>query len=216
MGIGSPSLSLYQRSSESRTAQTIAAIRLATGEFEKKYNVGFANSLRLRLMGHSLTVFAIYLSLLCYLLGVVCWVSGQRGRRYRILWTTGCVALLVHAAFAFHFYHGWSHADAVELTAEQTASIIGVRFGEGIWFSYLLMLIWAVDVSILWSSSAAETSGTGCFSQFVHGYAFFILFNGTVVFEDGWIRWAGIVGTLWIIRLSWRFRKRVPRAEGQV
>ena len=157
-------------------------------------------------MGHTLTAVTIYLSLVSYLLAVVCWVSKRRGQRYRVLWTIGCVSLWLHAASAFHFYHGWSHADAVRETAEQTEAILGVPLGEGIWFSYLLMVVWLADVVLMWRSDANIPAGSGCLSLAVHAYAFFILFNGTVVFEDGVVRWAGVVGVLWLARLAWRHR----------
>lgn len=162
-------------------------------------------------MGSTLIALTIYVSLLSYLLAVVCWVTCRRGPRYRIFWTVGCLFLWAHAFCAFHFYHGWSHAHAVQLTAKQTQEVMGYAYGDGIWFSYLLLVIWLVDVVQLWR--AEPESGRSnvwlYFSYGVHAYAFFILFNGTVVFEEGLVRWGGMVGTLWVIRLAWRFR-RVP------
>src|SRR5689334_14734844 len=45
----------------------------------------------------------------------------------RNCWTAGCWAYLLHVVCAFEFYHHWSHADAYEFTAEQTAEVVGVR-----------------------------------------------------------------------------------------
>lgn len=165
-------------------------------------------------MGSNLIVATIYLSLLSYLLAVVCWVSGRRTARYRGLWTAGCLFMWMHAICAFHFHHHWSHADAVELTAERTMAVMGYAYGTGIWFSYLLLVIWLIDVVQLWRTNASSSSNAWhYFSYGVHAYAFFILFNGTVVFEQGVTRWAGVIGTLWIVRLVWRFRRVVvPRA----
>ena len=178
-------------------------------------------------MGSFLIAITIYVSLIAYLLAVVCWVAGRRDEVYRVLWTVGCTFLWAHALCAFHFYHGWSHADAVRLTAEQTKAVIGYEYGNGIWYSYLLLLIWMIDVVRLWrigipkpsaAASETETNESVCrsswfwpvFSYCVHAYAFFILFNGTVVFEEGAVRWGGIIGTLWIIQMAWRFR--APRS----
>lgn len=148
----------------------------------------------------------IYGSLLSYLLALICWVSRQRGRPYCVLWTLGCVLLWCHALAAFQFYHNWSHASAVELTAEETLAVIGVPLGNGIWFSYLLLAIWAVDAALCWYPRSRLVSARRWFSCCVHLYAFFILFNGTVIFETGAVRWAGIIGTIWIARMAWRFR----------
>lgn len=159
-------------------------------------------------MGHTLTVATIHLSLISYLLAVVCWVTGRRGPRYRWLWTGGCVMLLAHAIFAFHFYLGWSHGAAVQETARQTEEMLGFRFGPGIWFSYFLVLVWIVDVVLLWRNrgSELESAWWKWFTNAVHAYAFFILFNGTVVFEEGVVRWGGIIGTIWLARMAWRYR----------
>lgn len=176
-------------------------------------------------MGHFLIAITIYTSLIAYLLAVVFWVSGRRAEGYRTLWTVACTSLWVHAFCAFHFYHHWSHADAVRLTAEQTKAVIGYEYGNGIWYSYLLLLLWMVDVIRLWvqrdpqsasqSGAAPDSSGSTssawywtAFTYAVHAYAFFILFNGTVVFEEGAVRWGGIIGTILIVRMAWRFRHR--------
>ena len=170
-------------------------------------------------MGDFLIVSTIYVSLIAYLFAVLFWVSGRRTKGYRLLWTTGGFSLWLHALFAFHFHHRWSHADAVQLTADRTEAVIGYAYGGGIWFSYLLLFLWLVDVIQLWRCSfpgtrVSEARGTvkratawTYFSYGLHAYAFFILFNGTVVFEEGAVRWGGIIGTFWIARMAWRFRK---------
>lgn len=111
-----------------------------------------------------------------------------------------------HAIAAFHFYHHWSHAHAVELTAQETAAILGEPFGNGIWFSYLLLVLWAVDAGLCWVPRLDEVAVRQGVTAFVHVYVFFILFNGTVIFESGPVRWAGIIGTIWAARMAWRFR----------
>ena len=161
-------------------------------------------------MSHPLISLTIYGSLLSYLIALVCWVSRQRGAVYRAAWSAGCILMLLHAIAAFHFYHHWSHAHAVELTAEETLRITGTAFGNGIWFSYALILFWAIDVGLCWVSKLRDSKLRAWFSVLVHLYAFFILFNGTVIFEEGPVRWAGIVGTIWVVRMAWRFRNRQP------
>jgi len=157
-------------------------------------------------MGPTLIAITIYISLIAYALAVVCWVTGRRSEGYRNLWTVGCLFLWAHAICAFHFHHNWSHADAVQLTATQTQAVIGYSYGNGIWFSYFLLVIWLFDVVQLWRQDS-RSARWNYFSYAVHAYAFFILFNGTVVFEQGLVRWGGVIATFWIARMAWRFRK---------
>ncbi len=155
-------------------------------------------------MGSLLTFWAIYTSLACYLLAVVNLLTRPGGSRwYRALWTAGCLLLWAHAGFAFHFYHHWSHAAAVQATARETREILGWQFGAGIWFNYALLVAWSVDVTQLWLSREFMVQPWSPFSTVVHLYAFLILFNGTVVFEHGPIRWLSIAATTWLIWLLW-------------
>ncbi len=155
-------------------------------------------------MGSLLTSGAIYTSLACYLLALVNLLTRTGGSRcYRALWTAGCILLWAHAGFAFHFYHHWSHAAAVQATARETREILGWQFGAGIWFNYALLAAWSVDVTQLWLRRDLMVQPWSPFSTAVHFYAFLILFNGTVVFEHGPIRWLSIAATTWLIWLLW-------------
>ena len=158
---------------------------------------------------HPLIQISIYGSLACYVVAAGLWLSKLQGKAYRNLWSAGCLLMWAHAFAAFHFYHGWSHQHAVDLTAMETQRVMGVAYGRGIWASYGLLLLWAADVLLCWlmpTSKERSASWQRWFTMLVHAYAFFILFNGTVIFEEGIIRWAGIVGTIWLARMAWRFR----------
>src|SRR5258708_31308395 len=61
-------------------------------------------------------------------------------KRQRGLWTLGCLLLWAHVACAFAVYHHWSHDDAYARTARETAEMIGVDWGGGIYFNYLFVL----------------------------------------------------------------------------
>ena len=158
-------------------------------------------------MGSILTNWTIYLSLMCYAVAVVCTLNRRLRGLYRGAWSAACLLLWGHAASAFHFYFAWSHAAAVAETARQTQEVLGWSFGAGIWFSYALMALWLIDVVRLWSTS----SGAKCnrLATVVHLYAFFILFNGTVIFERGPIRWFGMIVTAGLIgSIFARYRRR--------
>jgi hypothetical protein len=147
------------------------------------------------MLGPLLTHWTIRLALAAYALWLSTWLAGggkaaakwQRGSRW--LYTAACALFLAHVACAFHFYHGWSHREALDDTAEQTEEMLGFAFGEGIYFSYLFMLLWVVDVAWLWLLPLRRP---GWLTAPIQLYMAFIAFNGAVVFEGGVTRWVGV------------------------
>ena len=155
--------------------------------------------------GELLTLWTIRLALVCYVAFVALRVTApsrhdSRALAPRIIWTLGCGLLLVHVVCAFHFYHGWSHAAAWEKTASETDKLLGIRFGDGIYFSYAFTLLWLLDVAAMWLWPRAD----GAPRLFIHAYLFFIAFNGAIVFEAGPIRWTGIAACLLLAGLAVR------------
>ncbi len=111
--------------------------------------------------------------------------SGWWNRFARLAWTLGCATFLVHLGMAFHYYHHWSHADAIA----RTQRISG--YGAGVYFSHLFTLLWLSDVLAWWLHPAWRAARPAWLSRLWYGYMIFIAFNGMVVFETGPIRWAG-------------------------
>jgi hypothetical protein len=164
------------------------------------------------MLGELLTRWTIRLALACY----VGYVGGCLARCNfsarpiaRQLWTAGCGLFVLHVACAFHFYHGWSHAAAFESTARETEALLGVRFGAGIYFSYLFGAVWVLDVGRLWARAIPTASRRSRGPRplvaamqgrwphaLVHAYLFFIAFHGAIVFEAGPTRWVGIVACI--------------------
>jgi len=171
------------------------------------------------MLGQLLTVWTIRLALALY----VAWLAGwlcTRSPRWAVvarwLWTAGCVFFLVHVACAFQFHHHWSHAAAWQDTAEQTQALLGVAFGDGIYFSYGFLVLWVLDV--LWMWSVADPLKTPWPRVLVHLLLFFIAFNGAIVFEAGPTRPAGIVACLALAVLAtraaylwWPSKENVPQ-----
>jgi hypothetical protein len=180
-------------------------------------------------MGELLTKWTIRLALACYVAYLAGWllVDSKRPahrarwpRTARAIWTLGCVLFVVHVACAFHFYHHWSHTAAWQTTAQETEQLLGVAFGDGIYFSYLFLVLWVLDVAWLWlrpernevANGTPREPPTGdatavpqpCVSLLqtplwrvlVHIFLFFIAVNGAVVFEHGPTRWAGLAACL--------------------
>jgi len=124
--------------------------------------------------------------------------SSRTVRLARSCWTLGWLAYLVHLAMAFHFYHHWSHADAVA----HTEAVSG--WGEGIYFSHLFTLAWGADVVSWWLRPRWYAIRPAWLGWTLHGYMAFIIFNGTVVYETGLIRWAGAVLFAELAAAWWR------------
>jgi hypothetical protein len=128
--------------------------------------------------------------------------SGQGGLT-RWCWTLAWAAYVVHVGMAFHFYHGWSHDEAVRHTEEVSG------FGPGVYVSHLFTLLWTADVAWWWLRPNAYAGRPAWIGRVLHAFMAFIVFNGTVVYETGTIRWAGavmflVLGALW-------FRSRPER-----
>lgn len=114
------------------------------------------------------------------------WAAGSwRGRLARCGWTLAWAAYLVHVVLAFHHIDHWSHAAAVARTYRRTG------FGEGIYVSHLFTLLWTADVAWWWLRPGGYARRPAWVQRGLHAFLFFMVFNATVVFEHGWIRWAG-------------------------
>ena len=113
------------------------------------------------------------------------WQVGSRSLRLlRAGWLAGWLMLLVHVAAAFHVAHGWSHTAAYEHT-ERTSGV-----GEGIFVNYLF----GVDMGSgrdLMGSPGSYARRPRWVGWMVHGFLTFVVFNATVVYGTGFIRWTG-------------------------
>lgn len=117
----------------------------------------------------------------------------------RTLWTLAWAAYIVHLAMAFHYYHEWSHAHAMEHTESRSG------FGQGIYFSHLFTLLWTADVAYWWLSPEGYLRRSSRVAWLLHAYMLFVVFNATVVYEQGFIRWAGVALFVWLIAV-WSYQ----------
>lgn len=113
--------------------------------------------------------------------------NGRAVRLARLLWTLAWLAYVIHLACAFHFYHGWSHTNAVEHVRQRA------RVGEGIFVSHLFTLLWTLDVAWWWLATRRYTARAAWIGWVLHAFMSFVVFNGTVVYETGAVRWGGAV-----------------------
>jgi hypothetical protein len=125
------------------------------------------------------------------------WAGSGRGSVARWCWTLAWATYVIHVGMALHFYHHWSHADAVRHTEEVSG------FGPGIYVSHLFTLLWTADVAWWWLRPDAYAERPTWIGRALHAFMAFVIFNGMVVYEAGAIRWAGAVmfaalGVLWV------------------
>jgi hypothetical protein len=172
--------------------------------------------------GHWLTKLAIWISL-----GCAGWAMGSRlvsrnvaGNRWQVhqrwLWTLGWLACVVHVALAFAVYHGWSHAAAYADTARQTAEVTGFNWGGGVWFNYLFLALWTADVLWQWSDPASHARCPRMIQRLWQGFFLFMVFNAAVVFEQGVVRWTGVMGFAVLLALWLWSRARRPLDKPRV
>jgi hypothetical protein len=105
----------------------------------------------------------------------------------RVAWTIACAANMVHVAVAFEWVHGWSHAAAFQHVEDVSG------FGPGIFVSYAFSVLWITDVIWWWALPSFYASRPVWLDLAIHAFLAFVVFNGTVVYETGFIRWAGLV-----------------------
>lgn len=104
----------------------------------------------------------------------------------RAWWTAACLAFVVHVATAFNRIHGWSHARAFDHVEETSG------YGPGVFVSYAFTILWMADV-LYWLIRPVDYASRSRPREIaLHGFFAFIMFNGTVVYETGFIRWAGL------------------------
>lgn len=124
------------------------------------------------------------------------------GREARLVWTLACAAYLIHVATAFDRVHHWCHEAAFEHVA--TAS----GFGPGIFVSYAFSALWVLEVGWWWLAPDAYAARSKWLDRGIHGFMAFVVFNGTVVYETGLIRWVGLLIFIMLgglmLRRHWR------------
>ena len=154
-------------------------------------------------LGELATRWTVCLALAGYFAGgaLRAWSRTPQGRLIgRIAWTLACLFYLAHVACAFQFYHSWSHAAAWRHTAERTAAVIGWNWGGGIYFNHIFTAVWLADTVAWWWRG--EQAKPGWLEAAAQVFLWFMVFNATVVFGHGAIRWVGSVGC-WLLIVLW-------------
>src|SRR5687767_13567769 len=144
--------------------------------------------------GELLTRATIWITITGYAAGTAVFALSRGRRKWdavaRLAWTGAVVGLLAHVAFAFHFYHRWSHSAAYSDTARQTNELFGLNWGGGLYVNYALLTGWILDVMWWWFGGLdAYRRRPWPLVLAWHGFLIFVVFNATVIFENGYARW---------------------------
>ena len=168
-------------------------------------------------LGNDLIRYTIRLALVYYAVALTLLLRANRIdlqksssiiRLARTCWTLAWLTYLVHLAMAFHYAHGWSHADAIRHTEEVSG------FGPGIFVSHFFTLVWTADVAARWLAPQRYAGRPAWMDWTLHIFMLFVVFNGTVVFETGLIRWAGVAMFAWLA--GWMIIGRGLKQAGPV
>jgi biotin transporter BioY len=162
--------------------------------------------------GELLTRATIWLALLLYALGAVWWFNRHRLHAARLAWSVGLLAFIAHVLLAFHYFHAWSQSQALVETARQTEALTGLSSGSGLYLNYLFGIAWLAIILRWWFVTDALEAPPTLLDRAWHGFALFMIFNGTVVFGRGPIRWVG-AAICGIVVLAWfRASRRAHRS----
>jgi hypothetical protein len=146
--------------------------------------------------------------------GVAAWAVAE-ARGSRTWWTLAALLTLIHSIVAFFVFYDGSHARAQAETMKQTAALTGVNFSGGIYVNYGFLATWLGDAAWWTVSPISYHSRPAWLSHLIHGFIFFIIVNGAVIFADGWAQVLGVTAVGVAIIGMWRRDApagRMPRA----
>ena len=160
-------------------------------------------------LGEWLTRWTVRLAVACYVLRVsfdiTGWGTPPAKQAARWLWTAGYGLFLAHVICAFHFYHRWSHLAAYDHTVRQTARVVDIAWGGGLYINYLFIGVWTADVAAWWRDGDAHIARRPIYWT-VQAIFVFLIVNATVVFGPPLWKWAGlaIAAGLLLLRIACR------------
>lgn len=143
---------------------------------------------------------------------LVAYSVGERGRVTplrtpregwaRVVWSAGALLYLGHVAAAFEFAYGWSHDAAYAHTAAQTAALVGLDWGGGIWANYFFTALWLAEAAWWWAAPVRYRARPRGLEHAVRAAFLFMIVNGAVIFVTGWTRLMG-VAIVAVLCASW-------------
>jgi general stress protein CsbA len=148
--------------------------------------------------GEFLTRATIWITIAAYTVGSVLFARSHGRARWdaavRVAWTIAVVSLIAHFICAYQFFHHWSQDSALRNTARQTEEVTGLKWSGGLFINYGLLILWIADVAWWWIGGLTSYRARPWpVIAAWHGFIIFILFNATIVFKNGMVRWVGLV-----------------------
>ncbi len=139
--------------------------------------------------------------------------NSVRAEPARTLYTAALAFAIVHVLVAFDLVYAWSQDAAIEATARQTAEVVGIRWGGGIFVNYLFLALWGADVWHWWVSPGPHEQRSTRLEGLRLVFFLFMFINGAIIFAGPVARLVGIpaaaaVMTAWLLSA----RKRRARA----
>jgi len=147
--------------------------------------------------GELLTRGTIWITLVAYAIGSFSFAFVPKrilaDRIARIAWSIACTSLFAHLISGYQFFYGWSHRTAYADTARQTEEVVGLAWGGGLFINYALLIVWTIDLAVWWRNGLnSYRKRPWPLIAVWHWFLIFIIFNATVVFKNGLVRWLGL------------------------
>lgn len=145
-------------------------------------------------------------------LSVACWFAGatiylivrKRASIASITWAVGVLLMVMHTAASYGYEHDWSHQAALRFTGDESESVTGVRAEWGLYANFLFIFVWFC-LAYVWRKSPLHVTSM---RLMMCVYLGLIVFFATIVFENGWIRFASIAGFLTLVCAGvWRMKR---------
>ena len=138
---------------------------------------------------NALLYWMVWLSLIAFAAGEL-----AKSRRYAGAWSisaTGAILLAVHIVLAMAVRHGWSHASALEATAQQTSDVFGIYWGGGVYVNYVFAVVWIAELFVWRQWPEGYASRLEWIKWSLRAFYFVIIVSAAVIFATGWRRWMG-------------------------
>ena len=113
-------------------------------------------------------------------------------RIYAYFWAAAWLLCVVHALCAFHFFHHWSHAAALNHTTMQTERVTGLAWGGGLYVNWVFVAVWGLSVADTFSA-LHNVQNRVRFGMAIHLVTACMMFSATAVFGPGWW-WIPVIG----------------------
>jgi hypothetical protein len=100
---------------------------------------------------------------------------------------------IVHAVAVFHYIHHWSQEEALAHTARQTAALVGLDWGGGLYVNYAFISLWAGDAALWWRDRSSYEARSVASRDILLAIFVFMFVNGGIVFAHGPARVIGLI-----------------------